>query len=176
MKNLMRIRMASVAIHIHADLSLNEEKKTRRNGKSNDGECYSVFLPPCVVLSRVHHFHAKQMSSTITTEFTPHLPPSHSVAELSCFFSSQNRKRRNRCQVQAERATAQPTLEGRPGGVCLDGMRLLFAARLSRDRLHGWNSTQIRRRDWVCSSKDPSVTQMRSFYHIYFMMSGFMES
>lgn len=27
MKNLMRIRMASVAIHIHADLSLNEEKK-----------------------------------------------------------------------------------------------------------------------------------------------------
>lgn len=83
---------------------------------------YSYTPPPClfrVVLSCVHHFHAKQMSSTITTEFTPHLPPSHSVAELSCFSSSQNRKRRDRCQVQAERVTAQPTLKGRPGGVCL---------------------------------------------------------
>lgn len=152
------------------------KKKLAGMGKVMMVNAIQYSYPPCVVLSRVHHFHAKQMSSTITTEFTPHLPPSHSVAELSCFSSSQNRKRRNRCQVQAERATAQPTLEGRPGGVCLDGMRLLSAARLSRDRLHGWNSTQIRRRDWVCSSKDPSVTQMRSFYHIYFMMSSFIES
>lgn len=53
--------------------------KTRTKRNVNAGKSYSAFItsPLClfwVVPSCVRHFNAKQMSSTIATEFTPHLP------------------------------------------------------------------------------------------------------